>query len=548
MQVHKRERGLLLNMAVMLLLSTTSLMLGSCGGGDIFLSGVGVGTGGTGFVSGTVTGLGSVIVDGVRYDDSKAVLERKADLVQTEALGLSDLQVGQFAALELDSQGALVRVRIDAQLLGPVGSVVAASRQLTVWGQTVLVNTDPGLGPVTVFSGYSGISDVAAQDRVQVYGVLQPDPIDTSREFIRATRIEHLVSTSTLPARLTGTLSSGGATGLMLAGLALDTSQAVNLASGQTLSAGSVVTVVLPWSQSITTPTTRLLAQSVRVVSAADVGTNSFRLSGAVQLKPGGTLLIQGVAVDASDATLAAVRDALAQGTYITVTGQVSQTSGRLVVSAIETTPTGGRPQELRGSVTSMVDAKSFMVRGMWVSASAAQWVGGAATDLVTGRYVELTGSVSGNVFNASKVVLQAGLPDTAVLDVTGLVQAVDNSSRVVRVLTQDGQAITITIAAADALPSVGQTVRSEGFWKDGRLQSQTLSNTQSPEGGLTLLEGIVDKVSAGQFRLNGLQISVDTARFPALRIVGGERVEVWVKLVDGQYQLVDFKAKPPRL
>ena len=548
MQVHKNGRSLLLNLATMFLLSGPCLLLGSCGGGDISLSGVGVGTGGTGFVSGTVTGLGSVFVDGVRYDDSKAVLERKADLVQTEALSLSDLQVGQYAALEINSEGALVRVRIDAQLVGPVGSVVAASRQLTVWGQTVVVNTDPGLGPVTVFSGYAGISDVAAQDRVQVYGVLQPDPADASREFIRDTRIERLVSASTLPARLTGTLVNGGVTGLKLAGLPLDTSQTVNLASGQTLSAGSAVTVVLPWSQNIATSNTRLIAQSVRMVSASDVGTDSFRLSGAVQLKAGGTLLIQGMAVDASDATLAPVRDALAQGTYITVTGRVSQTSGKLVVSAIETTPTGGRPQELRGSVTSMLDANSFMVRGMWVNASAAQWVGGAASDLVSGRYVELTGSVSGNVFIASKVVLQAGLPDTAVLDVTGLVQAVDNVSRVVRVLTQDGQTLNLAIAATDRLPSVGQTVRSEGFWKDGLVQSKTLSDTRPPDGGLILLEGIVDNVSAGQFRLNGLQISVDTLRFPTLRIVGGERVEVGVKRVDGQYQLVDFKAKPPRL
>ena len=183
-------------------------LIAACGGsaGDAALSlAPGVGTGGTGIVAGTLTGLGSVIVDGVRYDDSQASLERQADLVQTTTLALSDLQVGQYVYLELDSASTPVRVRLESQLVGPVAGLTASGTRFTVWGQAVAINTNPALGPVTVFSGYTQASDMGTQDPVQVYGVLRPDPNDATRELILATRIERLTSTTSLPARLTGT-------------------------------------------------------------------------------------------------------------------------------------------------------------------------------------------------------------------------------------------------------------------------------------------------------------------------------------------------------
>ncbi|MEI8159244.1 MAG: hypothetical protein WCH60_20475, partial [Burkholderiales bacterium] len=48
----------------------TILFLFACGGG---ISVSGVGSGGSGIAQGSVTGFGSVIVNGVEYDDSSAV-------------------------------------------------------------------------------------------------------------------------------------------------------------------------------------------------------------------------------------------------------------------------------------------------------------------------------------------------------------------------------------------------------------------------------------------------------------------------------------------
>ena len=518
----------------------------ACGGGDVFSVAPGLGSGGTGIVAGTLTGLGSVIVDGVRYDDSGAVLERQPDLVQTQTLGLSDLQVGQNVYLELDSSGAPTRVRLDSQLVGPVGSVNTGGAQLTVWGQTVGINTDARLGPVTVLSGYASLADVSPLDLVQVYGVLQTDPGSGSREWIRATRIERLVSTDTVPARLTGILGANG-TGLTLAGLPLETTRIANLAANPVLQAGQVVTVVVPWPQDPGVLPSVLLATSVRVVGASDGRFSTMRLSGVAQLRPDGLWVVQGVLVDLSDASLASLRTALTSGTYVTVTGQLNPGTGQLIATAVDLTPAGGRLAELRGSITSLIDQRSFMVRGLRVNASNAMWLGGAADALSNGRYVELTGSVAGNVFNASSVALQSALPDKAVLDITGVVQSADASSRKTRVLASDGQTLSVVFEPNDILPAVGDTVRVEGFWKDGTLQSRTSSRQSAADETVTQLEGIVDTVINGQFTLNGVSIEFDPLIFAGLRVTRGERVEVLVGRSGNSYKLVSFKSKPPR-
>jgi hypothetical protein len=54
-------------------------LLASCGGElALLLAAPGVGTGGTGIIAGVLTGLGSVVVDGQRYDESQATLEQRA--------------------------------------------------------------------------------------------------------------------------------------------------------------------------------------------------------------------------------------------------------------------------------------------------------------------------------------------------------------------------------------------------------------------------------------------------------------------------------------
>ena len=357
-----------------------SLLLLSCGGGlDVAGNGGGaggVGTGGTGIIAGTVTGLGSVVVEDTRFDDSQAVLESRPDLLHTSALALADLHVGQYAYLELDAAGTPVRVRIASQLVGSVAGVDAAAGRFTVWGQTVVINTDPQRGPVTVFGGLAGLGAMQPGDAVQVYGVLQPT--DGSLDLLRATRVEKLSAVGVLPARLTGTLRQGSGSTLLLAGRPLDVSGAANLPA---LAAGTAVIAVVPWTAQLP-PAWQASAVALLAPAAASA---SLRISGAVHLLADGHAVVQGVELD--PATLSQQdRDAMREGSYVTVQGR-SRGSGdrRIDAARVEGLPQGGRSAQLRGSITSVAGSASFVVRGQAVDASAAQFEGGGAANLAVG-------------------------------------------------------------------------------------------------------------------------------------------------------------------
>jgi hypothetical protein len=113
-----------------------TLLLGSCGGG--------VGTGGTGsdkpaVSQGPITGFGSIIVAGVTWDDSNATVvnEDGAPLMRDG----NELRLGMTVEIEgTDGDAPQARtIRVDSTIVGPVTSVDASNRTLTVLGQNVRV-------------------------------------------------------------------------------------------------------------------------------------------------------------------------------------------------------------------------------------------------------------------------------------------------------------------------------------------------------------------------------------------------------------------------
>ena len=463
-----------------LLACALALLLLSCGGGGggagpgAFASGgdgSGVGTGGTGIVAGTVTGLGSVIVDGTRFDDSRAVLETRPDLVTSVPLDLGELQVGQYAYVDLDAAGTPVRVRIASQLVGSAADVDTGAGRFTVWGQAVAINTDASRGPVTVLAGYGSLADLRAGDPVQVYGVLQAG--DGTGDLVRATRIEKLSEAGALPARLTGTLQAGGDGTLLLAGRPLD-----RPAAAPALAAGTAVTAVVPWTGTLP-PRWQASAVALLAPSAAA----QLQVSGAVHLLPGGGAVVQGVALDTSGLP-ASERDALREGSYLTVSGRSRGPDGRTAVAAgVQALPQGGRDAQLRGAITAITGSASFVVRGQAVDAAAAQFDGGSAASLAVGRYVEVDGVQAATGVIARKVRVPDAPPDDAALEITGVVQRADGTTR--QVLVQDSAgATTLLVLPADAtLPAVGQTVRAEGYWDGSALQVREIELREDHAG-----------------------------------------------------------------
>lgn len=166
-----------------------ALLIAACGGG------VGVGgTGGDAVVHGTISGFGSVIVNGIRFDDSGARIETEdGAALDRSALGLgmvAEIESGPITGGATDRNATARRIRIASELIGPVETVDAAGGRFVAIGQNVRVGATTVYGEALA----GGLAALQAGDAVEVYGNL-----DIAAGEIVATRVDRLAS---LPTRL----------------------------------------------------------------------------------------------------------------------------------------------------------------------------------------------------------------------------------------------------------------------------------------------------------------------------------------------------------
>jgi len=173
-------------------LAALTLFLAACGGGggsvDGGIGGTGGGgdggIGGTGAAYGSITGFGSVWVNGVRYDTSSASFRRDDD----SNVSQSDLRIGMVARVEGSATaGTASLVSVDSAVKGRVEQVQGDT--YVVMGQTV--QTDAG----TFFD--NGIRP-AVGDYIEVHGLPQAAGV------IAATYIERKSTLASPPYIVTG--------------------------------------------------------------------------------------------------------------------------------------------------------------------------------------------------------------------------------------------------------------------------------------------------------------------------------------------------------
>jgi hypothetical protein len=172
--------GLTRRQTLLAMLSATGLSatgLTACGGGSDLAS---VGVGGTGsFTSGRITGFGSIIVNGIRYEDSSADISS-----DDSAFRRQDLRLGMVVAVQggpvVDGRSTATRIVLNGELLGPIGSKGVNS--LVVLGQTVTISDS------TVFAGVAGLDALNANDVVEVHGTA-----DSANNSILASYVEKKV-------------------------------------------------------------------------------------------------------------------------------------------------------------------------------------------------------------------------------------------------------------------------------------------------------------------------------------------------------------------
>ena len=167
--------------------ATAALMV-ACGGGGGDTAGVG--TGGTGsFVVGSVTGFGSVFVNGVRYEDTGARVVDDDGTVKVLGTDDNPLKVGMVVELTgtVDDSGTVrkaTQIAYGAEIKGPVTAVDAAAGTFEVFGITVRTSATS-----TNFFNFGGVAALAAGNVVEVHG--QPD---TSGRIV-ATYVEREATT-----------------------------------------------------------------------------------------------------------------------------------------------------------------------------------------------------------------------------------------------------------------------------------------------------------------------------------------------------------------
>lgn len=344
-------------------------------------------------ISGTVTGFGSVIIDGQRFDDQSASVHVDTDPAAPASASLSDVKLG----MRVDGQvkdGKLSDVTIRAALVGKVGAVDPAASTFTVYQQTVSV-VATGATP-TVFEGVSGLAGLAVNDVVEVHGT-----VDAARQIV-ATRVERKARTETPTGmRLGGVVASlnAGAKTFKLNDLTVDFSAATVLPQGKTLADGQVVTVYSEQAPAAGV----LLAKGVKI-AGSDEGAGSGVGGRVMAFNSVADFTIAGVRIDASQATIQGGTQAdIVLGATLAVEGKVQ--AGVLVAAKVRVLKTAEDVNaSLSGAVTDFVSNASFKVRGTPVDASAASFTGGTASDLGNGANVKVSGKVKGDLVKADRV------------------------------------------------------------------------------------------------------------------------------------------------
>lgn len=383
-------------------------------------------------VNGTITGFGSVVINGVRYDDSlaKVAFSNQPD-VQTAAT-LGDLHTGMQVQATL-KDGALQNLLVNFALVGTIGTVDATAGTLTVFGQTIKTTTTGQLP--TVFEGFSALSQLAAGDLVKVSGTVASDG------SITATRIERKVKDGTELFRISGavqgldtTAKTFGLTGN--ASVTVDYSKAKVLPDGAVIENGKQVSVVSANAPAASGGKTVLVASAVEVRAKKLPESGDTTVGGPISdFQSLSSLRVGDVVVDASAATLkdGTVAGDLVNGAQALAHGTLA--SGAMKADWIKVLKNDTAIKALLvGQITDYVSLANFTLRGTAVDGSAAKFSKGSAADLGTGAWVTVTGQLTPTGVKATDIAVQPPPADKP-QRLAGAITAVDATAKTFTVL-----------------------------------------------------------------------------------------------------------------
>lgn len=518
-----------------------SWALCSCGGGSSqTASGEGVGTGGTGITMGTVTGFGSVLVDGTSYSSATPQFFGQGSNGDDAAAAPDDVQLGAQVQVDLDTQGNPSSVRVAPELVGAVES--ASNAGFVVNGVQVRYNQSASAGPRTYFAGLQGPSDLANGMQVAVSGAYGQDLQGAPR--VQATLVERLPDSNTLT-RVSGVVAALNSTDrtFLLGSMQVHHASGTPIAPAPSGLANGVFASV--WSNQPLGNGGLMEANGIRLRSLLG-RSGAAQVSGLVSNLGASGFVLGGIAVDASSPALAATLAALGNGQYVSVQGTIDSTSGHIVASTLSSYASKPVPTEIQGTITGFTSSSAFFVRGVPVDASALQ-INGTLAD---GVYVSLRGTVDSS--NAGVVRADAltvvGQPATGktveyrgvVSQFTGLGKPFVLTGRV----SGNTQAATVSLSdhvrygngSATQLAN-GVTIEVEASQTTSGLSAYSVKFLSgAPPGNDTpvLVRGRVEGLNATSLRLGGLVIQRNGVQPSNGSLANGARVEVWITVAGG--------------
>lgn len=374
-----RRRALGAPLAALLAGTLGPALLSACGGGGGDDAGS---AGAQSFTSGPISGLGSIIVGGVRFEDSGALIEDDDGASHSRsALALGMMVEVQGSPID-DSTGRAVAalIRFGSEIKGPVASVDAAAQTIRVLDQTVEIR------PETVFdlALAGGFAALAVGQVLEIHALF-----DGSNGRYIATRIELEDSTSNY--RLRGLVS------------ALDTAARIFRIGDAVINYAGVPAAELPAGLAdgmrvrVRLQTVQVNGQWIaisvrsgmrRVDDIADARIRGFvtAFSSAQRFE------VEGIAVDAGGAS---VEGSVALGVLVEVRGQA--VAGVIVarrVKVIDRLSNDWRRVELHGTVSALdTAAQTFVLREVKVDYSRViEWKDGRPQDLADGKALEVKG------------------------------------------------------------------------------------------------------------------------------------------------------------
>ena len=351
---------------------------------------------------GAITGFGSIIVNGVRFDDSAALVYDD----DGQRRGRDDLRLGAHVEIESSSVDRLAgtatatTIRYGSEIVGPLSSVDAAGGRLVLLGQTVEVTS------TTVFddSLRGGMAALVPGVVLEVHA-----QYDAGRSLYVATRIED----KTAPAfyKLRGSVSALNTTSqtFSIGGASIQYGSAGEVRAG--LANGQWVKVELR-----TTPVAGLWVAN-RVLGedrSSSADRSEVEVKGRISSYTSVTQFsVDGLTVDARGASFPEGQSGVVAGALVEVEGAL--VNGVLVARkvSLEDSDDGlDEDFELHGTVSGHDPvAKTFLLRGLTVTyAGPVEYRDGASeASVVNGARLEVKGvlSADGTQLRATRIAVE---------------------------------------------------------------------------------------------------------------------------------------------